>query len=115
MLLPAGTEGPRACARGSAGAQQLEAQCAVPGAAAPWRISEQLRRASASFAPPLIRRLDDAGRVQRPPKTRLVQSTPEQDFVDGLQLAQCERARQQSERDRFLIHSHAERMYGGID
>jgi len=71
-------------------------------------IAKQLRRPPATFAPPLIRGLDEPRRVQRTAEARLVQSSPEQKFVYLLQLREREDRRQQMEGDRRLIQTHPE-------
>ena len=63
-------------------------------------IAKQLCRSPAPLAAPLVRRLHQPRRVQRPAEARLVQPSAEQKLVDLLQLRQREGGRQQMERDR---------------
>ena len=69
--------------KGSAKIVLLEAHPARRVAPLLGRVAEELRRAAAPLAAPLVGRLHDAGRLQRAAEARLVQLAVEQQLVES--------------------------------
>src|SRR5262249_35863042 len=68
-----------------------------------------------TFAAPLVCRLHEGRCVQRTPKAGFVQATAEQKLVDALELAERERRRNESKRNRLQIHLRSHGGHGRFD